>query len=253
MTIIKQDSAGAGRIDEKRLRPREALCIKELPPGERPYERLEKHSPSILTDAELLAIVIRTGSRKLTSVELARKVLKIDGKGMGLEFLNDVTLEELRTVPGIGKVKAIQIKAVAELAKRMAACRAGSNMALVKSPEVISRLLMEEMRHLNKEVFKAVLLNAKNYVLRIADISVGSLTASIVHPREVFCEAVRVSSYGIIFVHNHPSGDPEPSREDIETTERLAEAGAILGIKVIDHIIIGNGTYTSMKERGCIS
>jgi len=226
------------------------LSMKELPLTERPYERMEKFGPEVLSNAELLAIIIRTGNAKETSVGLAQRVLKMDTENKGLAFLHDISLEELKAIEGIGRVKAIQIKAVMELSKRISTSFASTKKTQVKSPEVIANLLMEDMRYLNKEVFKVVLLNAKNNIIKITDVSVGSLTASIVHPREVFNEAVKSSSYGLIFVHNHPSGDPEPSMQDIETTKRLREAGDILGIKVVDHIIIGDGRFASLKEKG---
>ena len=137
-----------------------------------------------------------------------------------------------------------------ELSKRVSASYINDNRVSIKSPVEVSTLLMEEMRHLKKEVFKVILLNTKNHIIKLLDISVGSLNSSIVHPREVFSEAVKSGCSGMLLVHNHPSGDPEPSREDIETTRRLVSAGNILGINVLDHIIIGDGRYISFKEQG---
>lgn len=224
--------------------------IKDLPSGERPYEKMEKYGAERLSDAELLAIIIRTGSSRETSVALAQRILKTDEKHAGLACLHELTLEELRSLSGIGRVKAIQIKALMELSKRIASTYTMDNRVIIRSPEDVCRLLMEEMRHLKQEVFKVILLNTKNHVMRCRDVSMGSLTASIVHPREVFKEAVKAGSSGVIFAHNHPSGDPQPSTEDIETTARLVNAGNILGIKVVDHIIIGEGKYVSLKEKG---
>jgi len=228
------------------------LKIKDLPVSERPYEKLEKFGAEILSNAELLAIIIKTGSKNETSVIIAQRILKQDKDDGGLEFLYDASLEQLRGINGIGRVKAIQIKALAELSKRMSSTFIMNGKVTIKSPEDVSRLLMEEMRHLKKEVFKIILLNAKNHIIKHLSISVGSLTASIVHPREVFSEAVKCGCSGILLVHNHPSGDTEPSGEDIETTRRLIDAGSILGIKVLDHIIIGDGKYLSLKEKGLI-
>jgi DNA repair protein RadC len=137
-----------------------------------------------------------------------------------------------------------------ELSKRVSSSLVNNNKVAIKSPSDVSTLLMEEMRYLKKEVFKIILLNTKNYIIKYLNVSVGSLNTSIVHPREVFSEAVKSGCSGMLMAHNHPSGDPEPSREDIETTKRLVSAGDILGIKVLDHIIIGDGKYISLKERG---
>lgn len=225
------------------------LKMKDIPTGERPYEKLEKNGAEMLSNSELLAIIIKTGSRTETSIALAQRVLRQDASDKGLTFLHGISLEQLRGISGIGRVKAIQIKALMELSKRIASSGIGERTT-ISSPDDISRFLMEEMRHLKREVFKVVLLNTKNRIIKSVDVSVGSLSASIVHPREAFCEAVKTGCSGIIFVHNHPSGDPEPSKEDIETTERLVNAGDILGIKVLDHIIIGDGRFVSLKQRG---
>jgi DNA repair protein RadC len=224
------------------------LRMKDIPASERPYEKLEKHGPEALSNAELLAVIIRTGNQQETSVSLAQRLLSYGGDNGGITFLHDISVEELRKIKGIGRVKALQIKAVMELSKRVSASFA--NRASIRSPAEVSALLMEEMRHLKKEVFKVILLNTKNHIIKLLDISVGSLNSSIVHPREVFSEAVKSGCSGMLLVHNHPSGDPEPSREDIETTRRLVSAGNILGINVLDHIIIGDGRYISFKEQG---
>jgi DNA repair protein RadC len=226
------------------------LRMKDIPAGERPYEKLEKYGPESLSNAELLAVVIRTGNQEETSVSLAQRLLSIGGGNGGIAFLHDLSVEELRRMKGIGKVKALQIKAVMELSKRVSASFINNNRVSIKSPVEVSTLLMEEMRHLKKEVFKVILLNTKNHIIKFLNISVGSLNSSIVHPREVFCEAVKSGCSGVLLVHNHPSGDPEPSREDIETTRRLISAGNILGIKVLDHVVIGDGRYISFKEQG---
>lgn len=228
------------------------LKMKDMPVSERPYDKLEKLGPEMLSNAELLAIIIRTGSRNDTSVLLAQKLLA-RGENSGLAFLHDISLEELKKIKGIGRVKAVQIKAMVELSKRMASSFGMGNKVVIKSPEDVSMLLMEEMRHLKKEMFRVILLNTKNYLIKHICISIGSLNASIVHPREVFSEAVKVGCSGVLFVHNHPSGDPEPSHEDVETTRRLVNAGNILGIKVLDHIIIGDGKYVSLAERGLLT
>ncbi|MGE5613376.1 MAG: RadC family protein [Bacillota bacterium] len=224
------------------------LRMKDIPADERPYEKLEKYGPESLSNAELLAVVIRTGNQQETSVSLAQRLLSSGGGNGGIAFLHDISVEELRKIKGIGRVKAIQIKAVMELSKRVSASFA--HRVSIKSPGEVSALLMEEMRHLKKEIFKVILLNTKNHIIKFLNISVGSLNSSIVHPREVFSEAVKSGCSGMLLVHNHPSGDPEPSIEDIETTRRLVSAGTILGINVLDHVIIGDGKYISFKEQG---
>ncbi|MCX7922683.1 MAG: DNA repair protein RadC [Clostridia bacterium] len=182
---------------------KERLKMKDLPEGERPYEKLEKLGSEMLSNAELLAIIIKTGSMNETSVALAQRLLKEGEDDRGLAFLYDLSLEELRKIKGIGRVKAIQIKALMELSKRIASSFSISNRVIIKSPEDIRKLFMEEMRHLKKEVFKVVFLNTKNHVMKSLNVSVGSLNASIVHPREVFSEAVKAGCSGLIFVHNH--------------------------------------------------
>lgn len=226
------------------------LRMKDIPVNERPYEKLEKYGSETLSNAELFAIVIRTGSMEETSVALAQRLLSYGGNTGGVAFLHDLSVEELRKTKGIGRVKALQIKAVMELSKRVSASLINNNKVTIKSPVEVSTLLMEEMRHLKKEIFKIILLNTKNHIIKYMNVSVGSLNSSIVHPREVFSEAVKVGCSGMLLAHNHPSGDPEPSREDIETTQRLVNAGNILGIKVLDHVVIGDGRYISFKEQG---
>lgn len=228
------------------------LRIKDLPAGERPYDKMEKFGVDSLSSAELLAIIIKTGNKGETSVDIARRLLAQDQGREGLAFLYDLSLEQLQTVKGIGRVKAIQIKAVIELSRRIASTYNAGNRVVIKSPADASGLFMEELRHLKVEVFKVVLLNTKNHVIKHLNISMGSLNASIVHPREVFAEAVKSGSASVLLVHNHPSGDPEPSAEDVRTTRRLVDAGEILGIKVLDHIIMGDGKFTSLSDRGLI-
>lgn len=225
------------------------LTIKDLPVEERPRERLQRHGASVLSDAELLAVLIRTGTRTESALMLAQRILKGDGAKSGLAYVVDASIEELSKIKGIGAAKSVQIKAAVELGRRISSFNRREQTAIT-GPRDIKHLLMDEMRFLEKEHFKAVLLNIKNHVISIEDISVGSLNTSIVHPREVFKPAIRRSSASIILVHNHPSGDPTPSREDIEVTQRLVESGKILGISVLDHVIIGNGSIVSLKEEG---
>ena len=226
------------------------IKIKELPIGERPYEKLEAIGAEHLSNAELLAVIIKTGTKSYTAVELAQHVLRLSHDGR-ISSLNNLSIEQLKKIKGIGRVKAIQIKATLELSKRVATSD-GVFHHSVKSANDVVNLMMEELRYLKKEIFKALLLDTKNQIIKITDISMGSLNSSIVHPREVFSEAIKYGTNSIIFVHNHPSGDPTASAEDIQTTQRLENAGNILGIKVLDHIIIGDGRFFSFKEKGLV-
>jgi DNA repair protein RadC len=219
--------------------------MKDLPNSERPYEKLEMHGADNLSDAELLAIIIKTGTKKETSVALAQRVLM---KNEGIKNIIDVSLEQLKEIKGIGRVKAIQIKASLEIAKRITNYKK-TNVIQIKSPSDVSKLLMEEMRFLKKEYVKALLLDTKNQLIKIVDVSIGGLNSSVIHPREVFCEAIKCSCASLLLVHNHPSGDPTPSNEDITATKRIFETSKIVGIELLDHIVIGDKNYISMKEK----
>ncbi len=226
-----------------------SYTIKDLPEDERPREKLYKYGSKALSNTELLAIIIRTGSRENTAIELSQKLLA--GKKEGISFLTDTSLQEIMKVKGIGECKAAQILAAVELGKRVMSST-HKDKSRITSPTDVVDLLMLDMTHLKKEHFKIVMLDTKNQIIGIENISVGSLNSSIVHPREVFKEAITKSSASIILVHNHPSGDPTPSKEDIAITRRLVEGGDILGVKVLDHIIIGNNKYISLKEKDII-
>jgi len=222
------------------------IMIKDLPYEERPRERLIKHGAQVLSNAELIAIIIGTGSKRESAISLAQRLIMED---RGLKFIVDSSVEKLASIKGIGIAKAVKLKAAVELGRRMM-LSTGSDSFTITSPEDVINLMMDEMRYLTKEHFKVIMLNVKNKVIAIETISIGSLNTSIVHPREVFKAAIERSSSSIILVHNHPSGDPTPSREDIEVTKRLVEGGNILGIKVLDHVIIGDGRGISLKEKG---
>lgn len=201
-----------------------------------------------LSNTELLAIILRTGYKNETVLHLAERILHQAG---GLRFLPDYTLEELQQIKGLGLAKAVQIKAALELGRRLAASLRPVNSAFT-SPQDVADFLKEEMRYYKKEYFKIILLNTKNQVIAVEDISVGSLNSSIVHPREIFSPSIKKSAASLILVHNHPSGDPAPSREDLEVTKRLSEGGKILGIKILDHIVIGESSFFSFKEKGLL-
>ncbi|MGB9678710.1 MAG: RadC family protein [Thermoanaerobacteraceae bacterium] len=220
--------------------------IKDLPEDERPRERLIKYGADVLSNAELIAIILGTGTKSESAILLAQRLIKDD---RGIKFIIDSGVERLSSIKGIGIAKAVKLKAALELGRRLMAYSSNYNFT-IKSPEDVINLVMDDMRYLNKEHFKIIMLNTKNRVIAIETISVGSLNSSIVHPREVFKAAIERASSSIILVHNHPSGDPTPSKEDLDVTKRLFEGGNILGIKVLDHIIIGDGKGISFKEKG---
>lgn len=227
------------------------IKIKDLPESERPYEKLINYGAKALSDAELLAVVIKSGTPKLKSTEVAQKILQLNKYEKGLPGLYNLSIEQLKHIEGIGKVKAIQIIAILEFSKRLSTQQAIKEFKIT-SPSSIARIYMEEMRYFRQEHFKAVYLDNKNNIMGNRDITIGSINSTIVHPREVFTDAVKSSAASIIVLHNHPSGDPSPSVEDIEVTKRLLEAGKILGIYLLDHIVIGDGEYISLKEKGLI-
>ncbi|MEP9412612.1 MAG: DNA repair protein RadC [Candidatus Brocadia sp.] len=223
--------------------------IKQLPAHERPRERLIQSGDEHLTDAELLGIIIRDGTTNYSAVDLAKKLLSEYGD---LQRLSLASVGELCRIKGIGPARAAQIKAALSLAKRVS----GASIRLqqqFKCSNDIFRHFHEQLRGKKQEVFLVVLLDNKNRIIKVeTEVTKGSLTSSIVHPREAFKAAIRESAASVIFVHNHPSGDPEPSREDIQITQRLVEAGDIVGIRVLDHIIIGNGRFVSFKDKGIV-
>jgi len=217
-----------------------------IPADERPRERLYHVGPSELSLQELIAIVIGGGTRGAGSLVVALRVL---GRFEGLMALGCAGVDELRGVPGIGFARACQLAAAFELGKRFAR-ESRSNGSPVKSPGDIARLFMDEMKHYDKEHFKAAFLNTKNQIIKVVTVSIGSLNASIVHPREILKPAISASAASIILLHNHPTGDPAPSREDIEFTRRFAGCGELIGIELLDHVIIGSERFQSLKEGG---
>lgn len=218
--------------------------IKELPSEERPRDKLIKFGPGFLSNSELLAILIGSGTKRASALTLANRILALEE---GISYLTDCQPDELAQIPGIGLAKSCQIIAAIELGKRIAT-KPKTKRVNINSPDEVASLFLQEMRYLKKEHFKVLLLNTKNEIIMIENISVGSLNSSVVHPREVFCTAVKKSACSIIAVHNHPSGNPAPSQADINITKRLVEVGEILGIKLLDHLIIGDGTYISFKQ-----
>jgi DNA repair protein RadC len=226
--------------------------IKDWPEDERPRERLLQFGEGTLSEAQLLAILLRTGDRTrgATAVDLAHQLLTtFDGK---LEALSSATVQELCQVPGIGLAKACEIKAAFEIGRRWLA-QQGGGLEQFRSSKDVANYYMPLFAGKKREQFQVVLLDQKHRRLREVMVSQGSLTASVVHPREVFHLAIRDSAAAIICVHNHPSGDPQPSQEDRALTTRLVEAGRLLGIQVLDHIIVGRDTYMSFADEGLLN
>ncbi len=226
------------------------LTIKELPEDERPREKMLAKGCQSLSNAELLAILLRTGTKQDSAVRIAEKLLKKYGE-IGLGALGNMSPQEMSKVKGIGPVKAVTVAAAIELGKRLNS-QAVIERPVIHSPQDAANLMMARLRYEAREHFIILLLSTKNHVLATPVISVGSLNASIVHPREVFREAINYSAAAVILVHNHPSGDPAPSQEDIAITKKLVEAGRLLDISVLDHVIIGDSKYVSLKEKGII-
>lgn len=222
--------------------------IKNWPLQERPREKLLQQGPQALSDAELLALILRNGDAAsgCSAIDQGRLLLQ---RFDGLTGLASATTSELCLVPGIGPAKAAELQSLFELARRFHAVSLKPGDRYTSSSEVFQHY-HTHLRERKKELFLALLLDSKNRLIREVCISEGSLNASIVHPREVFSPAVRESAAAVLFIHNHPSGDPAPSREDIELTGRLRQAGELMGIRVLDHIIIGHGSYVSFADRG---
>lgn len=220
--------------------------ISRWPEGERPRERLIREGPDSLSDAQLLAILLRVGRRDSSALQVAMELLD---RLEGLRGLSNRGVEELCQIPGIGPAKAAQLKAAIELGKRVLATPLSTGTRVGSSQELFHHYY-PRLRDLRHEVFKVVLLDAKHAIIRDATVSEGSLTLSIVHPRDVFNLAVRESAAAVIFLHNHPSGDPQPSPEDRTLTARLVAVGELLGIRVLDHLILGDGRYVSFADQG---
>lgn len=225
------------------------MNIRRLPDREKPREKLMREGKEKLSTTEILAILIGSGTGGKSAIELASEVIAMDAGG--IRFLAECRPEELIKIKGIGMAKACEILAAVELGKRMAAVPKSDSVRIEKSSD-IAELFMERMRYYKKEHFISLLINAKGEIIEESQVSVGDLCSSTTHPREVFIDAVRRSAGSVIFIHNHPSGDPTPSSMDIETTKRLMESGEILGIPVLDHIVIGDGCYVSMRAQEMI-
>ena len=219
-----------------------------LPKDERPYERCMHHGAEQLSDRELLAVLLRTGAKGKTVLELAGDILKLSPDRKGFTGLRRLSLKELSAVRGIGKVKAVQLKCILELARRIAREEAGKGVYF-RTPGAIAEYYMEDMRHQEQELLLLLMLNQKGRLLRETYMFKGTVNASMISPREIFLEALSARAVQIVLLHNHPSGDAEPSREDMNVTRRISEAGRVLGIQLADHIIIGEHTYMSFREK----
>ncbi len=225
------------------------MKIKDLPEMERPYERLENYGASKLSDAELLAVILKSGSKNMTSVELAQQILLLDEENKGMSFLKDTPVEELQKIKGLGRVKALQIKAVAELAHRIATPRKIYKI-VIDSPEKVSSVVMDEMKDASQEMIKTLILNSQNELIRVVTNSIGNVNSNYIEIREILKEPIKSSAPKIILVHNHPSGNPAPSKSDIDFTQTIKDAGKLFGIELVDHLVIGNGRFTSLKKLG---
>jgi len=222
------------------------LVIRDLPASERPRERLEQYGPESLSTAELLAIVLRVGSRGESAVRLAERLLS---EFDGLAGIARARIPQLSALPGVGLAKAAQLQAAFELGKRLATSVDGPK-AVVRGASDAAALLMEDLRHRQQECLGAIFLDTRNQVICVRILTVGTLTGSPAHPREVFREALAQGCASLIICHNHPSGDPTPSKDDIALTARLVQVGELMGVPLLDHIVIGGGRYVSLKEAG---
>lgn len=223
------------------------MKIKELPLTERPYEKLEIYGAESLSNAELLAIIIKTGTKEQSAVSIAQNILKLNEQAEqeNLRFLQEMALEEFMKIKGIGKVKAIQLKAVCELTKRIAR-PINQKKPIIKTPKDVADMLIPELRYEKQEKVKVLILNSKNIVLKTYDVSLGGSNFAYIEPKDVLAEAIKMQAPKIILVHNHPSGDAKPSKGDYKVTDRIYEAAQLMGIQLLDHIIIGDGLYQSL-------
>lgn len=222
--------------------------MKELPVHERPYEKCMRYGPQALQDAELLAVILRTGTKGKSSLELAGEILRRKN-GSGLLALYHMSQKELAAIPGIGKVKAVQLQCIGELSKRISRMEARKEL-MFDHPSTIASYFMEKLRHEEQEQVYLLTLDKKNHLLGEKCISVGTVDTSILSPREILIEALRIQAVNLILIHNHPSGDPTPSGADFLLTDRIGEAADLIGLHLIDHIVIGDHRYVSFRQAG---
>lgn len=224
--------------------------MKEVPLMERPYEKCLKYGAEHLSEAELLAVLLRTGCEGLSVSELSMNIVEMCGKRKGIKSLSQMEISDFMKIRGIGKVKAVQLKCITEFAKRLWRSEKELNLK-IRCPGQISEYYMEELRNEETESAYVIFLDGKNRFLGDYCLSKGTVNASLVSTREIFKTALQQKAVYIMLVHNHPSGDPAPSKEDIRVTYKVMEAGKLMDIPLLDHVIIGDGTYVSLKEKGC--
>lgn len=220
--------------------------MKQLPNSERPYEKLEMYGEALLSNSELLAIILKTGTKEQTAVGLAQNILALKGE-QDLRSLQELSLLELKKIKGIGRVKAIQIKAVCELAKRMA--KPLNLNVTIRQPKDVAHLLMDELRYEKREVVKILILNTKNMLQKIVNLTVGTTASATIDLKQIFEEILKIGMSKFILVHNHPSGDATPSKQDIAITEQIRDGANLLGLQFIDHIVIGDGVFQSILTK----
>lgn len=225
------------------------LTVKEYPDSEKPYEKCQHYGPQCLSDAELLAVIFRTGTRGKTSIELARQILADENRSLLNLYTYDY--KRMMQIPGIGKVKAVQLKCIAEISRRIAGTVRLRGMTL-SDPSSVADYYMERLRHEEKEQAVVCMFDSKCHFLGDSILSIGTANASLISPRDIFIQALRAQAISIILLHNHPSGNPKPSREDEHITRRIAECGRLLQIQLADHIIIGDNNYYSFREKGLL-
>ena len=221
-----------------------------MPKDERPYEKCARLGADSLSDVELLAVLLRTGTQGENAVDLARRVLYHAGEN-GILGIHQFNVERLKKIKGIGQVKAIQISCISELAKRLSKASYEETVCFTE-PKTIAQYYMEDLRHANQEQMKLLLLNTKSRLIGETDISKGTVNSAVISPRELFVEALQKNAVSIVLLHNHPSGDPTPSKEDVLITRRIQEAGRLIGVELLDHIVIGDNCYVSLREKGLV-
>ncbi len=234
------------------MKEKEKLTMKDLPESERPYEKCRDYGPEVLSDAELLAVILRTGCRGRTAYDLAVDLLRRQRGDKRLTGLTGMTVRELEEVPGIGWIKAVQLVCLGEICKRLAKERNLQQIRLT-SARSVAEYFMQDMKNLETEEVRAAFFDTKGNLLRDVLLSKGTVDASVITPREVYLAALAHHAVYLVLVHNHPSGDPTPSTEDVLLTKMVAASGEMIGIPLMDHIVIGDGTYLSLKEQGLLT
>lgn len=223
--------------------------VKNMPPIERPYEKCLAFGPASLSDAELLAVILKTGAKDKTSIDLAREIMSLIQDYEGLAGIHGLSYEQLTSIKGIGKAKAVQILCLGEIASRIS-CSEAKKKLTFHSPKSIADYLMEDMRYLPKEEVRVLMFDGNHGLIGESKVSVGTVNTALSSPREVFLDALKCQAVYIILIHNHPSGDPNPSGQDVILTKKMMKAGMMIGIELTDHIIIGNQKFYSFRENG---